>query len=133
MKLGSEDQIEDFIPGRYLKFFEKEEYYKTVNIYKFSREFCKNTYVPFLSAYEQAMGENEYYESVLKLIAMSFDGFSFERNAYKMMNISYVANRAVYVNSDVRRATYHLTDDGYDLLLGTLEMENNMKLTIHAS
>jgi len=62
---------------------------------------------------------------------MSFDGFSFERNAYKMMNISYVANRAVYVNSDVRRATYHLTDDGYDLLLGTLEMENNMKLTIH--
>lgn len=73
MKLGSEDEIEDFIPGRYLKFFEKEEYYKTVNIYKFSREFCKNTYVPFLSAYEQAMGENEYYESVLKLIAMLED------------------------------------------------------------
>jgi len=73
MKLDSEDRIEDFIPGRYLKFFEKEDYFKTVNIYKFSREFSRNTYVPFLSAYEQAMGENEYYESVLKLIAMLED------------------------------------------------------------
>ena len=39
-------------------------------IYKFSKEFSSNTYVPFLSAYEKAMGENEYYESVIKLIAM---------------------------------------------------------------
>jgi len=73
MKLDSDDKIEDFIPGRYLKFFEKEDYFKTVNIYKFSREFCRKTYVPFLSAYEQAMGENEYYESVLKLIALLED------------------------------------------------------------
>lgn len=70
MKLDEEDRIADFIPGKYLKFYEKDQYYKTVNIYKFSKEFSAKTYMPFLAAYEKAMGENEYYESVLKLIAM---------------------------------------------------------------
>lgn len=62
---------------------------------------------------------------------MYFDGFDFEQRAYKIMNISYVANEVVYVDSDVKRTSYHLTDDGYNLLLSTLEIENNMKLTIH--
>ena len=70
MELDDDDCIVDFIPGKHLKFAEKEKYYKTVNIYKFSSHFSANTYVPFLSAYEKAMGENEYYESVIKLIAM---------------------------------------------------------------
>lgn len=68
--LDDNDCICDFIPGKYLKFSDKEKYYKTVNIYKFSQHFSKNTYVPFLQAYEMAMGNNEYYESVIKLIAM---------------------------------------------------------------
>lgn len=63
--------------------------------------------------------------------SMYFDGFAFEQSAYKIMNISYVANRVVYVDYEVRRTSYYLTDDGYNLLLGTLEIENNMKLTIH--
>lgn len=63
--------------------------------------------------------------------AMYFDGFDFEQNAYHIMNISFVANRIVYVEDEVKRTSYYLTDDGYNLLLGTLEMENNMKLTIH--
>lgn len=70
MELDEDDCIDNFIPGKHLDFAEKENYYKTVNIYKFSSDFCSNTYVPFLSAYEKAMGENEYYESVIKLIAM---------------------------------------------------------------
>ena len=70
MELDENDYIENFIPGKYLKFSEKENYYKTVNIYKFSADFSRNIYVPFLTAYEKAMGENEYYESVIKLIAM---------------------------------------------------------------
>ena len=70
MELDDDDCIIDFIPGKHLKFSDKDKYYKTVNIYKFSKEFCENTYVPFLSAYEKTMGENEYYESVIKLIAM---------------------------------------------------------------
>lgn len=70
MELDENDCIVNFIPGKYLQFSEKDHYFKTVNIYKFSASFSKNTYVPFLTAYEQAMGENEYYESVIKLIAM---------------------------------------------------------------
>lgn len=68
--LDDDDCICDFIPGKYLNFSEKEKYYKTVNIYKFSQHFSNSTYVPFLQAYETAMGNNEYYESVIKLIAM---------------------------------------------------------------
>lgn len=70
MELDDEDCIVNFIPGKYLQFSEKENYYKTVNIYKFSADFSRNIYVPFLTAYEKAMGDNEYYESVIKLIAM---------------------------------------------------------------
>lgn len=62
---------------------------------------------------------------------MYFDGFDFEQNDYHSMNISYVANRIVYSEQDIRRTSYYLTDDGYNLLLSTLEIENNMKLTIH--
>lgn len=47
------------------------------------------------------------------------------------MNISYVSNEIVYLDSDVKRTSYRLTEDGYNLLLSTLEIENNMKLTIH--
>ncbi len=62
---------------------------------------------------------------------MYFDGFDFEQKAYQIINISYVANRIVYSEQDVKRTSYYLTDDGYNLLLSTLEIENNMKLTIH--
>lgn len=63
--------------------------------------------------------------------AMYFDGFDFEQNAYDTMHVSYVANRVVYAEQDLKRTSYYLTDDGYNLLLSTLEIENNMKLTIH--
>ncbi|HBN56177.1 MAG TPA: hypothetical protein DD414_05320 [Lachnospiraceae bacterium] len=63
--------------------------------------------------------------------AMYFDGFDFEENEYQNMHISYVANRIVYVDQEFRRTSYYLTDDGYNLLLSTLEIENNMKLTVH--
>ncbi|MCI6431744.1 MAG: hypothetical protein MSA72_12985 [Lachnospiraceae bacterium] len=63
--------------------------------------------------------------------AMYFDGYDFEQNAYHIMHISYVANKIVYIDQELKRTSYYLTDDGYNLLLGTLEIENNMKLTIH--
>ncbi len=44
-------------------------YYKTVNIYKFSPDFSSNYYVPFLEAYQKAFGKNEYYETVLKVLS----------------------------------------------------------------
>lgn len=63
--------------------------------------------------------------------AMYFDGFDFGHKAYKTMNISYVANKVIYIDTEIKRTSYYLTDDGYSFLLLTLEIENNMKLTIH--
>ena len=62
---------------------------------------------------------------------MYFGGYDFEKNEYEEMHISYVANKIVYVANEVRRTSYYLTDDGYNLLLSTLEIEDNMKFNIH--
>ena len=73
VKLADDDSIEAFIPGKRFKFNEIKDYYKTVNIYKFSRHFSQTHYVPFLDAYQSALGENEYYEQVLRVITMLDD------------------------------------------------------------
>ncbi|MBO5317365.1 MAG: aminotransferase class I/II-fold pyridoxal phosphate-dependent enzyme, partial [Oscillospiraceae bacterium] len=52
---------------------EIKDYYKTVNIYKFSKHFSEHYYVPFLEAYQEALGVNEYYEQVLRVITMLDD------------------------------------------------------------
>lgn len=70
VKLADDDSIEAFVPGKNFKFDEIKDYYKTVNFYKFSKEFSVTHYVPFLTAYEKALGENEYYEQVLRVITM---------------------------------------------------------------
>lgn len=70
VKLSCEDDIEEFVPGKKFKFSEINDYYKTVNIYKFSKHFSETHYVPFLDAYQSALGENEYYEQVLRVITM---------------------------------------------------------------
>lgn len=61
-------RITRFIDKDHFKFQEIKDYYKTVNIYKFSREFSAQYYVPFLAAYSTALGNNEYYEQVLRVI-----------------------------------------------------------------
>ncbi len=73
VKLSENDDIEAFVPGKKFKFNEIKDYYKTVNIYKFSKHFCETHYVPFLDAYQKALGENEYYEQVLRVITMLDD------------------------------------------------------------
>ncbi len=70
VKLGADDSIESFVPGKKFKFNEIKDYYKTVNIYKFSKIFSETHYVPFLMAYQSALGQNEYYEQVLRVITM---------------------------------------------------------------
>lgn len=70
VKLADDDSIESFVPGKSFKFNEAHEYFKTVNIYKFSRRFSQTHYVPFLDAYSKALGNNEYYEQVLRVITM---------------------------------------------------------------
>ena len=68
--LDEEDNILDFIGKKNFRFADRDKYYKTVNIYKFSREFSATHYVPFLEAYCKALGNNEYYEQVLKVISI---------------------------------------------------------------
>ena len=70
VKLGEDDSIEAFVPGKKFKFNEIKDYYKTVNLYKFSKHFSETHYVPFLDAYQAALGQNEYYEQVLRVITM---------------------------------------------------------------
>ena len=69
VRLDSENNIVNFVPKAAFDYNETDSYYKTVNIYKFSREFSQTKYVPFLEAYSKAVGNNEYYENVLRIIS----------------------------------------------------------------
>ena len=68
--LRDDDSIEKIVSGKYFDYRDSSRYFKTVNIYKFSRDFSKNIYVPFLEAYSKALGNNEYYEQVLRVVTM---------------------------------------------------------------
>jgi len=68
VKIDSDDNIVDFIPGNKLVFSDAPTYYKTVNIYKFSKQFSESRYIPFLDAYLKVLGNKEYYEQVLRVI-----------------------------------------------------------------
>lgn len=69
VRLDEEMNIVNFIPKAAFRYEDIAQYYKTVNIYKFSREFSKTKYVPFLEAYTKSVGNNEYYENVLRIIS----------------------------------------------------------------
>lgn len=71
--LDEQDNIKSFVAKREFDFNRIDEYYKTVNIYKFSKEFSELYYVPFLEIYCKALGTNEYYEQVLKVITFLDD------------------------------------------------------------
>ena len=65
--------------GRIGAFIEKQDierksadiYYKTVNIYKFSRCFLQQSYIPCMEEYITTHGKNQYYEMVLKELTKS--------------------------------------------------------------
>ncbi len=60
--------IVNFVTKAAFNYHHIDQYYKTVNIYKFSRTFSRDKYIPFLEAYTKAVGNNEYYENVLRII-----------------------------------------------------------------
>jgi len=66
--IDNQNYILSFIPKRNFDFTRCEDYYKTVNLYKFSASFSQNYYIPFLEAYSRTRGNNEYYEDVLRVI-----------------------------------------------------------------
>lgn len=70
VRIDEDNNIVNFVPKQAFDYGDTAHYYKTVNIYKFSREFAKKQYVPFLDAYVKALGNNEYYEQVLRVITL---------------------------------------------------------------
>ncbi|OQB13603.1 MAG: Threonine-phosphate decarboxylase [Firmicutes bacterium ADurb.Bin193] len=68
--IDSQKNITNFIEKKEFDFANTKQYYKTVNIYKFSKQFCRLYYVPFLKAYIESQGSNEYYEQVLKVLRL---------------------------------------------------------------
>lgn len=70
VRIDDDFKIINFIPKKAFKYSDTEFYYKTVNVYKFSPEFVRNHYLPFLEAYIKVLGQNEYYEQVLRVITL---------------------------------------------------------------
>ena len=70
VRLDEDQNIVNFVSKEAFDYADVNSYYKTVNIYKLSREFLQHQYVPFLDAYTKAVGNNEYYENVLRIISM---------------------------------------------------------------
>lgn len=68
--INDKNDIVNFVPKAAFRYEDIDIYYKTVNIYKFGRDFSRHEYVPFLEAYSKVMGDNEYYEQVLRVITL---------------------------------------------------------------
>lgn len=64
-------------------------------------------------------------------VSMYFKIFDYENKEYDNINIRYIDNRVVYQDGGVKRTSYYLTDEGYNMVLATMEVENNLKFTIN--
>lgn len=84
--LDHEDNIVSVVDKAHFDWDKTSYYFKTVNIYKFSKDFSRKYYLPFLDAYLKAFGDNEYYEQVLKVLAFLEDsglkGFKVAENRW---------------------------------------------------
>ncbi len=117
--LDEENRIDRFISSEDFVHEDTSEYYKTVNIYKFSKKFSNSHYIPFLEAYIKALGNNEYYEQVLKVItyldnpelkALQLEG----ENWYEIDDIQDLdIASSVFVNKEERLAKLESRYGGY--------------------
>lgn len=62
---------------------------------------------------------------------MYFKGYDYEKLEYREIPIRYIGNKVVYLDGGMRRTSYYLTEEGYNMVLSTMELENNLKLTVH--
>lgn len=117
--LNEDDYIINFIPKKSFKWEKKDNYYKTVNIYKFSKEFSKNSYIPFLEAYIKALGENEYYEQVLRVMTYIDDLNlkAYKLNSEKWYEIDDVQDldiaEVIFADADTELSLYQKRYGGY--------------------
>ena len=119
VRLDDDCNIVNFIPKKAFKYSDIDFYYKTVNIYKFSKDFSSKIYVPFLDAYTQALGNNEYYEQVLRVITLldSCDLKALPLNGQKWYEIDDVQDlriaEAIFAKSDEKLTKYQNSYGGY--------------------
>ncbi len=117
--VGEDGTIQEFIEKKNFRYDSVSKYYKTVNVYKFSREFASEQYVPFLTAYIQAYGKNQYYEMVLKALAhLHFAGLrAFEMGDIKWYEIDDVQDldiaNTMFATDDDRLWAYECHFGGY--------------------
>lgn len=64
--IAEDGTIDAFIEKQDIRQEDAQRYWKTVNIYKFSRDFSQNRYIPQLEKHIRECGKNQYYELVLK-------------------------------------------------------------------
>ena len=81
LKLNGDD-IVSLIPKQNFDYNEVDQYYKTVNIYKFSKNYMTESFLPFLEAYCKVLGQNQYYELVLRLL------LTLERHDLKVLKLN---------------------------------------------
>lgn len=119
VRLDEDRNIVNFIPKKAFKYSDIDYYYKTVNIYKFSKEFSSNIYMPFLEAYTRALGNNEYYEQVLRVITLidSCDLKALPLTGQKWYEIDDVQDlriaEALFAEADDKLKKYQNSYGGY--------------------
>lgn len=120
VKINDDNEITAFVPKEHFDYNEINNYYKTVNIYKLSKDFLKHDYVPFLDAYCKVMGRNSYYEQVLKVM------LSLEKNNLRVLKLDkekwyevddlqdYDMAQTMFCDDiDLKLKKYHSTYGGY--------------------
>ena len=119
VRLDSQNNIVNFIPKKVFQYDEIEHYYKTVNVYKFSKDFIQNAYLPLLEAYIKVNGNNEYYEQVLRVIAFleKFDLKAIPLCGEKWYEIDDIQDlniaEALFADSDTKLSLYQNRYGGY--------------------
>ena len=117
--VGEDGVIREFVEKKDFTFASADRYYKTVNVYKFSRAFSRDQYEPFLSAYIRAYGENQYYEMVLKALAhLPFAGLkAYDVGQMKWYEIDDVQDldiaNTIFASDEERLRAYELHFGGY--------------------
>ena len=127
VRIDEEHNIINFIPKKAFNYKDIDRYYKTVNIYKFSKEFLCNQYIPFLEAYTKALGNNEYYEQVLRVITLldNCDLKALPLNGEKWYEIDDIQDldiaETIFSEQDTRLGKYQKRYGGYWRFPGLLD------------
>ena len=118
-RLDDKGYVSEFIEKKDFLFSSADGYYKTVNIYKFGRDFAERLYVPFLQAYIHAYGTNQYYELVLKTLARTpgAELYAHEVGTLKWYEIDDVQDldiaNTLFARDEDRLAAYELHFGGF--------------------